>query len=354
MRSFFCQNYKKEKGMIERRSFLQTLAAAMPAMMLPWQACDGNAQDGNASDRLGELLPQRQLGRTNIPVTMLGVGGFHVGWTTEKDAQAVIETALEGGVRFFDTAESYARGVSEERYGKYITPKYRDQVFIMTKSTARDAETAQRHLDESLQRLDTDYIDLWQVHSLQNPEDVDNRINNGVLDVFIQAKQSGKVKYIGFTGHKNPYAHLRMLEQTESSDLFDTCQMPISVVDAASEHSFTRLVLPKLQERSIAPLAMKTLADGRFFAKKVRLEDIQWESENPVVPDHVTLEQAIHFAWSMPISVLITGAENSDLMQEKIEMAKSFAALNEEKRQALVTKVEDLAREGKVEYYKDV
>jgi uncharacterized protein len=340
--------------MIKRRSFLQMLAAATPAMMLPWQACDSTGGTGNAADRLGALLPQRQLGRTNIPVTMLGVGGFHVGWTTENNAQAVIETALEGGVRFFDTAESYARGESESRYGKYLTPDYRDLVFIMTKSTARDAETAQRHLDESLQRLNTDHIDLWQVHSLQNPKDVDNRINNGVLDVFIEAKKSGKVKYIGFTGHKNPYAHLRMLEQTRSSDLFDTCQMPISVVDTASEHSFTRLVLPKLTERNIAPLAMKTLADGRFFAKKVRLDDVQWQSDNPVVPDHVTLEQAIHFPWSMPISVLITGAENAEFMKEKIEMAQSFAALDEQKRQALLAKVEELAREGKVEYYKEV
>ena len=150
---------------MERREFLRTLAAATPAMMAACQSGEPAADIVNPN-QLGAALPLRPLGATGENVTMLGCGGYHVGWTTEKNAQAVIEAALQGGIRFFDTAESYDNGGSETRYGKYLTPKYRDQVFIMTKTTGKDAATVQRHLDESLQRMKTDYLDLWQVHSL--------------------------------------------------------------------------------------------------------------------------------------------------------------------------------------------
>lgn len=330
---------------MKRREFLVTLSAATPALML-------GCQKGEAlkSDRLGDLLPQRKLGTTGESVTMLGLGGYHIGWTTERDAQETIEASLEGGVRFYDTAESYGPHISEERYGKYLTPKYRDLVFIMTKTTAKDPKTVQEHLEASLKRLNTDYLDLWQVHSLRNPEDVDERIENGVLDVFIKAKETGKVRYIGFTGHSNPEAHQRMLERTAGQNIFDTCQMPINAMDM-NYHSFINGVLPTLMERNIAPLAMKTLADGRFFAKKQRLDDIQWESDDPVIPNRLTLEEALNFVWSLPASVLITGAENANLLREKIQLAHSFSKMSQEKRQTLVEKVADLA-DGKVEYYK--
>jgi aryl-alcohol dehydrogenase-like predicted oxidoreductase len=231
---------------MERRHFLKALLAALPTILIP-AGCGSRA-----SDRLGDLLPQRRLGRTNEAVTMLGVGGYHIGWTTERDAEAVIEAALAGGVRFFDTAESYADGESESRYGRFLTPKYRDQVFLMTKTAGKDSKTVERHLDESLKRLNTDYLDLWQIHSIGSPEDVDARIENGVLDVFERAKASGKVRFIGFTGHRNPAAHKRMLERTMDSDLFDTCQMPVNVLDP-SYHSFIEQVTPTLQQRKIGP-----------------------------------------------------------------------------------------------------
>src|SRR5210317_1900781 len=225
--------------MSDRRTFLKTLAGATAA--LSFKSAKG-AQ--NESDRLGEVLPKRKLGRTGEYVTMLGTGGYHVGWTTERDAQEVIEASLEGGVRFFDTAESYSKGVSEERYGKYLTPKYRDLIFLMTKSTGRDAKTVQSHLEGSLRRLKVDQLDLYQVHSIRTPEDVDNRIANGVLDVLMKAKEQGKIKYLGFTGHQNPFAHTRMLEQTDKSDIFDTALMPVNVLDQ-SYYSFTNNVIPK-------------------------------------------------------------------------------------------------------------
>ncbi|MDX1285121.1 MAG: aldo/keto reductase, partial [Draconibacterium sp.] len=225
--------------MADRRTFLKSLAGVTAGLSLSSTSIGAE----KASDRLGEILPKRKLGRTGEYVTMLGTGGYHVGWTSERDAQEVIEASLEGGVRFFDTAESYSKGVSEERYGKYLTPKYRDLVFLMTKSTGKDAKTVQEHLEGSLRRLKVDMIDLYQVHSIRTPEDVDNRIAEGVLEVLLKAKEQGKIKYLGFTGHQNPFAHTRMLEQTAESDIFDTCLMPVNVLDA-SYYSFTENVIP--------------------------------------------------------------------------------------------------------------
>ncbi|PYV39627.1 MAG: aldo/keto reductase, partial [Acidobacteria bacterium] len=159
--------------MIERREFLKSLASLSAATVaLP---------AAEESDRLGKLLPKRTLGRTGVAVTMLGVGGWHIGRMEEPEAQRTIEAALEGGIRFFDNAESYQDGASESRYGRLLTPKYRDIVFLMTKSTATDAATARRHLEESLLRMKTDYVDLWQMHSVTSVEDVDQRIQNGIL-----------------------------------------------------------------------------------------------------------------------------------------------------------------------------
>jgi uncharacterized protein len=330
---------------MKRRDFIAALAASTAAMMT------ASAQQRTGTrDALGAVLPRRPLGRTGVPVTMLGVGGYHVGWTSERDAQAVIEAALDGGIRFFDTAESYQRGESESRYGRFLVPKYREHVFVMTKSTATTAAELRRHLDDSLRRLRTDQIDLWQIHSLRSPADVDERLANGALDVLAEAKAQRKVRFVGFTGHSNPEAHLRMLERTEDTQPFDTCQMPINVLDR-SYHSFTARVLPELQRRDIAPLAMKTLADGRFFDLKRVNERVLWQTEQPLVPGRMSIADALNFAWSLPISVLITGAENAGMLQEKITMAKAFVGMPEDERERLVARVADLAG-GSIEYYK--
>lgn len=297
----------------------------------------------------GREFPLRGLGTAGERVTMLGVGGFHIGWTSEEKARAVIEAALAGGVRFFDTAESYAAGGSEERFGNYLTPDHRKEIFLMTKSGARTADEARAHLEGSLRRLKTDTLDLWQIHSINSPKDVDERLNNGVLDVFREAKAEGRVRMIGFTGHADPDAHLRMLTRTKDDPVFDACQLPINPVDAAAERSFVREVLPLLVERGIAPLAMKTLADGRFFPKK---NQHKWTTDDPVIPARMRVSDAIHFAWSLPVSVLITGAENVEFLQEKIDLAHQFQALTASERQQLVEKLADLEDPGRVEYYK--
>ena len=330
--------------MTDRRSFLKSLAGVTAGLSIGSKSIGAE----NNTDRLGEVLPKRKLGRTGEYVTMLGTGGYHVGWTTERDAQEVIEAALEGGVRFFDTAESYSAGTSEERYGKYLTPKYRDLIFLMTKTTGPDAKTVQEHLEGSLRRLKVDQIDLYQVHSIRTPEDVDKRIQAGVLDYLLKAKEQGKFKYLGFTGHQNPFAHAHMLEKTKDSNIFDTVLMPVNVLDA-SYYSFKENVMQKALDRNMGILSIKSLADGRFFAIK---EKAHWTSEDPLIPNYISIKEAMHFVWSLPVSVLISGNENATFMREKIALARSFTKLSEDKRMALIEKVKEIALTGKLEYFK--
>lgn len=330
--------------MANRRTFLKSLAGATAGLTLS----SPTFSQETTSDRLGEVLPKRKLGRTGEYVTMLGTGGYHVGWTSERDAQEVIEASLEGGVRFFDTAESYSAGTSEERYGKYLTPKYRDLVFLTSKTTGRDAKTVQEHLEGTLRRLKVDQIDLYQVHAISTPEDVDRRIENGVLDYLLKAKAQGKFRYLGFTGHQNPHAHERMLERTRETDIFDTVLMPVNVLDP-SYFSFTKNVFPKALDRNLGVTSIKSLADGRFFASK---KEANWTSDDPVIPNYLSIKEAMHFVWSLPVSVLISGNENATFMREKIALARSFTKLNEEERMALIDKVKNIALTGKVEYFK--
>jgi len=330
--------------MANRRTFLKSLAGVTAGLSIS----NISSAREESSDRLGEVLPKRKMGRTGEYVTMLGTGGYHVGWTTERDAQEVIEASLEGGVRFFDTAESYSDGRSEERYGKYLTPKHRDLIFLMTKTTGRDAKTVQEHLEGSLRRLKVDQIDLYQVHSIRTPQDVDSRIEKGVLDVLLKAQQDGKIKYLGFTGHQNPFAHNRMLEQTKESDIYDALLMPVNVLDA-SYYSFAENVMPEALDRNMGILAIKSLADGRFFAKK---EKANWTSEDPLIPNYLSIKEAMHYVWSLPVTVLISGNENATYMREKIALARSFSKLSENERMALVEKVRDIAMTGKLEYFK--
>lgn len=330
-----------------RRDFIKELAVLTGSMMLPVQGLAGSEKD-----KWGEILPKRLLGKTGEKVTMLGLGGYHVGWTTERDAQEVIEKAINGGIRFFDTAESYGDGESEIRYGKYLVPRYRDNVFIMSKSTAKDDITAKKHLEGTLKRLKCDYIDLWQVHSLETPEDVDSRIKNKVLEFFIKAKAEGKVRHIGFTGHQNPFAHKHMLDKTADNNIFETVQMPINVIDSHF-HSFIKNVLPIASDRNFGILAMKTLSDGRFFKEKKVMDEIEWKSDNPLVPGYLSVKEALYFVWSLPVSVLITGAENKEFLQEKIDLAVNFTRLTENDRLLLINKVIEKAG-NTIEYYKKV
>lgn len=333
--------------MQERREFLKQLALLTGGLMLP---ISGFAEIRR--DKWGDLLPLRRLGKSNNKVTMLGLGGNHIGWTNERDAQEVVETALEGGIRFFDTAESYGRGRAEERYGQWLVPKYRDEIYLMSKTRATNGSLAKEHLELSLSRMKCDYLDLWQVHAIETPDEVDNRFKNEVIEVFEKAKAEGKVKHLGFTGHDDPSAHAHMINRTRTNKDFTAVQMPVNVVDSHF-HSFINNVMPKAVENDVGILAMKTLADGRFFNQRLKNERVVWETNDPIIPNYVSVQEAFYFVWSLPVSVLITGAENKQFLQEKIDLAKSFKALTEEERLAILDKV--LIKAGnEIEFYKTV
>ena len=328
--------------MKDRRTFLKSMTALTSALMIPQFDLAGSSMQ--KSDKWGDLLPQRRFGKTGLDVTMLGVGGAHIGRSTEKVAQEIIEKAMEGGVRFFDNAESYQSGKAEEYYGKFLVPKYREEAFIMTKSTGVNRKIAQEHMEGSLRRMKLDYIDLWQIHSIRHAEDVDNRIADGVLDLALEAKASGKVKHIGFTGHNTYLAHQRMLERT---DELETCQMPINMFDP-NYKSFINNVLPTLVEKDLGVIAMKTLSNGGFFGGT---KHFNHGEEQKIIPKFASIQEALHFVWSLPVSVIVTGAESAEMLQEKIDLAKSFVEIEEEKRTELIARVSDFDG-SKVEYYK--
>ena len=337
--------------MLERRDFLTKLAGLTSSLLIPGSVFYGKSRRNQ--DRLGELLPLRKLGKTGKEVTMLGLGGYHIGWTTEKNAEGTIEAALEGGIRFFDTAEGYGPHISEERYGKFLTPKYRDVIFLMTKTLSKDAATAKQHLEGSLKRLNTDYLDLWQAHAITSREDADERLQSGVFDYMIEARDSGQVRHIGFTGHTNADAHAYLLEKLGNDTMLDTVQMPVNPVDAAHPVSFVQKTLPLAARLEYGILAMKTLAGGQFFKEKYELDKKMWETDNPVIPGRMNVPDAMSFVWSLPVSVLISGASTPEMIREKINLARNHMLLDEAKRNALIQKVVDISHEEKVEYYRN-
>jgi len=203
-----------------------------------------------------------------------------------------------------------------------------------------------RQLDTTLRNLNTDYLDLWQMHQVQDPADAQRRIDARVIDAFIEAKESGKVRHIGFTGHNNPAAHQLILEHT---DVFKTCQMPVNCADP-SYGSFIEQVMPRLVERDLGIIAMKTLACGGFFGGTTFF---QGGPKPKICPDLISVEDAIHFVWSLPVSVLVTGPNNPDQLREKIELAHSFTGMSEEKRNELIDRVAHLTPKSGVEFYKN-
>jgi predicted aldo/keto reductase-like oxidoreductase len=306
------------------------------------------ASESGVSDRLGQLLPLRPLGKTGLKVTMLGMGGFHLGCAmTEKEAQKTIETALEGGVRFFDCAQAYCEGNTEKRIGKLLTPKYREDIFLMTKTLAPSADEARRSLEESLRSLKTDYLDLWQVHSVKTVKDVDNRVQNGVLEVMMEAREKGIAKSIGFTGHVHPEVLRRMLEHT---DIFECCQLPVNAVDP-NHASFITGVMPELIKREMGIIVIKSLGGGSFFGSSPRLPG--WNVEDPVIPARISVREALDFVWSLPVSTLVTGAENAEMLQEKIDLANNFVPMEEEKRHKIIEYVADMVGIAESNYKSD-
>lgn len=327
--------------MLNRRKFLKTLVATAAGMRYAW----GHGASPGA-------MPWRPLGKTGEQTTLIGVGGFHVGWTSERDAQELLEIAIEEGIHFFDNAFGYGRGSAEERFGRYLIPRYRDKIYLMSKTGARTYEAAMEHLETSLRRMGVDQLDAWQLHALRSPEDVDERIENGVLRAVEEALSKGRIRHAGFTGHASAAAHRHMLERTKGSGLFSMVQMPVNVVDAFSEDSFIHTVFPLALEQGLAVLGMKSLADGRFFAEKRTGDRLVWTTDAPAVPDVLSVETAFRFTCSLPVSVLIVGAENAALLREKADMARRFEAMTEAERIGLIDLAAQSGIDPGTEYYK--
>ena len=318
--------------MNSRRQFLKAASAA--AILSPGLL-------RGESDKLGKILPQRVLGKTGEKVTAFGLGGHHVGKARdEKIAEALIERAIERGVRFFDNAADYQKGLSETYYGRFLTPKYRDHVFITTKSSQPTADGVRKDFENSLRRLKTDHVDLWQLHAFTSVDDVKKRIANGVVEVFLEMREQKKARLIGFTGHSSQEAHCFFLDHCKKKGYqMDTCLMPINLVDPHYD-SFVINVLPKLIEQGVAPLAMKTMVFGKIFKRAEELE-----------PGVITVKNLHEYAYSLPISCMLSGCETVAQLDENLAILENFKGMDDERRAQLVASTEVISGR-ELEYYK--
>jgi aryl-alcohol dehydrogenase-like predicted oxidoreductase len=279
----------------------------------------------------------RTLGRTGEKVSAIGLGGYHVGHPPDPaDAIRIVRSAIDRGITFMDNSWDYHGGESERRMGIALRDGFRQKVFLMTKFDGRTKDSTARQINESLQRLQTDHLDLIQYHETIRMEDPDRFFAvSGPLEALIEAKQAGKIRYIGFTGHKDPYVHLRMLEVAAQHKFhFDTCQMPLNVMDAHFR-SFGHDVLPKLVEQDIAVLGMKSMGDG-----------------NVLKSGRVTPVECLHYALNLPTSVVITGCESMAILDQAIEAARTFQPMSPAEVSALLAKTKDAAMTGQFEPFK--
>lgn len=336
----------------DRRSFIKK-AGALTALSMVSDWATGAVE----RDSIGEILPQRQLIRNGEKVTAFCLGGYHLGTTeSPKRAEEMVERAMELGVRFYDNARGYHSGRSEEYMGKFLTPKYRDKIFLMSKAPAKTGDGVKKQLDETLKALNTDYLDLWQIHTFTTPQDVDNRIRDGVLDVFLEAKAQGKTRYLGFTGHQNPKTHLYFLETLDKMGLeFDTCQMPLNVCDPSFE-SFEKNVLPVLLEKGYGVIAMKTMAGGSLLGGRIDTTPADIRTED--IPDVIgntdlTLANLHQYVYSLPISSLCSGCRFNYELDANVRVLKNMKKLSEGDKQKLIALAKPYAGQL-VENYKRV
>jgi aryl-alcohol dehydrogenase-like predicted oxidoreductase len=283
-------------------------------------------------------MPTRTLGRTGVEVSLIGLGGWHLGFKhlDEELATRMIRTAVDNGIDFMDNCWDYNEGASEKRMGKALRNGYRERAFLMTKIDGRTKQEAAKQLDESLERLQTDYIDLVQHHEILRYEDPHRIFDaEGANAALLEARTAGKVRFIGFTGHKDPRIHLYMLEVArEYGFVFDTVQMPINVMDA-HYRSFEKLVLPELVKQNIGVLAMKTLANGAILKSKT-----------------VSAVECLQYAMNLPVSVVITGCENMENLEQAITAARTFKPMTDEQISSLLAKTAKAAARGEYELFK--
>lgn len=283
-------------------------------------------------------IPQRTLGRTGERVSAIGLGGWHLSLSHVDEALAIrlVHAAIERGITFMDNCWDYNDGASEERMGKALRDGKRQQVFLMTKIDGRTKREATRQLEESLRRLQTEHVDLVQHHEMLRFEDADRIFQpDGAQAALEEARTAGKVRYIGFTGHKNPQIHLHTIDLArEHGVTFDTVQMPLNVMDAHFR-SFEQLVLPRLLHDDTGVLGMKPLANGRILQSKT-----------------VNAIECLHYALHLPTSVVITGCDSMEILEQACEAARTFRPLRDEEVSALLARTAAAAATGEYELFK--
>jgi predicted aldo/keto reductase-like oxidoreductase len=320
---------------LDRREFLgqATLGMAATTVSVPLLERAASAQPAAAA---GEV-PYRTLGRSGEKVSLVGLGGYHIGLQKdEEESIRIVRTAIDNGINFLDNCWDYNDGESEVRMGKALRDGYRKKVFLMTKIDGQVKDVAARQIDESLRRLQTDVIDLVQFHEVIRPGDPDRIFGpNGSFEAALEAKKAGKLRYIGFTGHKDPDIHLKMLNTAfKQGFTFDAVQMPLNVMDAHFK-SFAKKVVPVLTQHGIGVLGMKSMGDG-FILRS----------------NKVTPVECLHYAMSLPTSVVITGCDSLKILAQALEAARTFKPLEEKEVAAILAKTAPVAAQGEFEPFK--
>jgi aryl-alcohol dehydrogenase-like predicted oxidoreductase len=323
---------------LTRRNFLKNAALAS-AVSLSASQLQKNAaaqtEEGGSGSTPTEPVPQRPMGRTGLQVSIMGLGGYHLGSTKDQsETSDIVARAIDAGVNFFDNCWEYHDGLSEERLGAALKGK-RDQVILMTKvcTHGRKKDIAMQMLEESLRRLKTDHLDVWQIHEVIYENDPDLIFApGGAAEALLEAKQQGKVRFIGFTGHKNPSIHLKML----SHDFpFDTVQMPLNCFDATFR-SFESHVLPEANRRGLAVFGMKSLGGSGEMVRK----------------GGVTAKEGLSYAMSLPVATTISGIESGEVLDQNLGIARGFKPLNESAMKTLRERCQRLAGDGRLELFK--
>jgi len=331
---------------MERRTFLKQTAAALAGLRTMagrHLGAQASLEGAAAQTPLPAVttvngIGRRKLGRADVEVSILGIGGYHIGLSdvSEQDAIHVVRRALDEGINFLDNCWDYNDGASEVRMGKALENGYRQKAFLMTKIDGRSGAAARQQLEQSLARLKTDHIDLMQIHEVIRMHDPEQAFQPGnIVDVLKQARQEGKIRFIGFTGHKSPEIHLHMIETADKYGFtFDTVQMPVNALD---EHydSFGQKVIPAAQKHGMAILGMKPLSNGAILKTNT-----------------VTAVEALHYAMSVPVTVTITGCQSMANLEQALSVARNFKPLDLQQKIAVLQKTAPVGMRGKFEAYK--
>ncbi len=323
------KNNQQESGKLTRRRFLETaVGTAVVSSLLP-RAWPAEVRNG---------IPYHTLGNTGEKVSCIGLGGYHIGFSqlSEQDSVRIIRTALDEGINFLDNCWDYNDGNSEVRMGKALRDGYRNKAFLMTKIDGQTKKAAASQIEDSLRRLQTGTIDLLQFHEVIRDTDPDRIFGaGGGMEAAVEARDKGKIRYIGFTGHKSPDIHLKMLETAFAHKFtLNSVQMPLNLMDAHF-NSFEKKVLPVLVQHNIGVLGMKSMGNGLILKSK---------TATPV--------ECLQYAMSLPTSVVITGCDSLAILQQALEVARNFHPLSREQVVALLTKTADAAKDGEWELYK--